>query len=61
MGATVALLVAGKRPDLVRGLALADPVILSHDIYRWMNTAAVQPVHDAQRDVETGAEAAAQF
>ncbi|MBI1361456.1 MAG: alpha/beta fold hydrolase [Alphaproteobacteria bacterium] len=37
MGATVALLVAGKRPDLVRGLALADPVILSRDVYRWMN------------------------
>lgn len=28
MGATVALLVAGKRPDLVRGLVLVDPVLL---------------------------------
>ena len=28
MGATVALLVAGKRPDLVRGLVLADPVLM---------------------------------
>ena len=28
MGATTALLVAGKRPDLVRGLALIEPVIL---------------------------------
>ena len=29
MGATVALLVAGKRPDLVRGLVLTDPVLLA--------------------------------
>jgi pimeloyl-ACP methyl ester carboxylesterase len=28
MGATVGLLVAGARPDLVRGLALIDPVIM---------------------------------
>ncbi len=35
MGATVALLVAGKRPDLVKGLVLADPVILSRQIYFW--------------------------
>ncbi|MEM7663113.1 MAG: alpha/beta hydrolase [Pseudomonadota bacterium] len=34
MGGCVALLVAGKRPDLVRGLVLADPVILSPRIYR---------------------------
>lgn len=37
MGATVALLVAGKRPDLVRGLVLVDPVLLRMDVYRWMN------------------------
>ncbi|HWA00306.1 MAG TPA: alpha/beta hydrolase [Caulobacterales bacterium] len=29
MGATTSLLVAGRRPDLVRGLALIEPVILS--------------------------------
>ncbi|MEM0986896.1 MAG: alpha/beta hydrolase [Pseudomonadota bacterium] len=34
MGATVALLVAGERPDLVKGLVLADPVILSPGYYR---------------------------
>ncbi|MEM9668562.1 MAG: alpha/beta hydrolase [Pseudomonadota bacterium] len=34
MGGCVALLVAGKRPDLVRGLVLADPVILSPRTYR---------------------------
>ncbi len=34
MGGCVALLVAGKRPDLVRGLVLADPVILSPRSYR---------------------------
>ena len=28
MGGCVALLVAGKRPDLVKGLVLADPVIM---------------------------------
>jgi pimeloyl-ACP methyl ester carboxylesterase len=35
MGGCVALLVAGKRPDLVKGLVLADPVILSRRIYFW--------------------------
>ena len=35
MGGTVALLVAGKRPDLVKGLVLADPVILSRRLYFW--------------------------
>ncbi len=35
MGATVALLVAGKRPDLVKGLVLADPVILPRVFYFW--------------------------
>lgn len=37
MGATVALLVAAKRPDLVRGLVLADPVLLKPVQYRWLN------------------------
>ncbi|MEZ5970029.1 MAG: alpha/beta hydrolase [Hyphomonas sp.] len=35
MGGAVALLVAGKRPDLVKGLVLADPVILSRWTYFW--------------------------
>ncbi|WP_300380145.1 alpha/beta hydrolase [Henriciella sp.] len=33
MGGCVALLVAGKRPDLVKGLVLVDPVILSKRFY----------------------------
>lgn len=35
MGGCVALLVAAKRPDLVRGLVLADPVILKKSVYFW--------------------------
>lgn len=35
MGGCVALLVAGKRPDLVKGLVLVDPVILSSRLYFW--------------------------
>ncbi len=34
MGGCVALLVAAERPDLVKGLVLADPVILSPRVYR---------------------------
>jgi len=37
MGGAVALMVAGKRPDLVRGLVLVDPVILSPRLYFWMH------------------------
>lgn len=37
MGATVALLVAGKRPDLVRGLVLVDPVLLRKSASRAYN------------------------
>lgn len=33
MGGTVSLLTAGKRPDLVRGVAMLDPVILPSAIY----------------------------
>lgn len=33
MGATVGLLVAAKRPDLVKGLALVDPVLLKPSYY----------------------------
>ncbi len=33
MGATVALMVAAKRPDLVKGLVLADPVVMSPQFY----------------------------
>ncbi|WP_341197762.1 alpha/beta hydrolase [Hyphomonas chukchiensis] len=35
MGGCVALMVAGKRPDLVKGLVLVDPVILSRKVYFW--------------------------
>lgn len=34
MGGTVAAMVAGKRPDLIRGVVLADPVILPSSYYR---------------------------
>jgi pimeloyl-ACP methyl ester carboxylesterase len=37
MGGTVALLVAGKRPDLVRGLVLVDPVLMRSSVYRAYN------------------------
>ena len=37
MGATVALLVAGKRPDLVRGLVLVDPVLMRKRMSRLYN------------------------
>jgi len=37
MGATVALLVAGRRPDLVKGLVLVDPVLMRRTIYRMYN------------------------
>ena len=33
MGATVALLVAGRRPDLSRGVAMIDPVLMSPAMY----------------------------
>lgn len=35
MGGCVALLVAGKRPDLVKGLVLVDPVVLAPKVYRF--------------------------
>ncbi len=34
MGGCVALMVAGLRPDLVKGLVLVDPVILAPEVYR---------------------------
>ena len=37
MGATVSLLVAARRPDLVRGLVLVDPVLLRPAAYRMFN------------------------
>lgn len=33
MGGTVSLLTAGKRPDLARGVAMIDPVIMSSGMY----------------------------
>lgn len=41
MGATVALLVAGKRPDLVTGLILVDPVLMSPGFYLNMHVPGV--------------------
>jgi len=37
MGATVALLVAGARPEKVAGLVLVDPVIMAPEVYRAMH------------------------
>ena len=37
MGATTAILVAGKRPDLVTGLVLVDPVLMAPSFYRHMH------------------------
>jgi pimeloyl-ACP methyl ester carboxylesterase len=37
MGATVSLLVAARRPDLVRALVLVDPVLMKTAYYRWRN------------------------
>lgn len=37
MGATVSILVAAKRPDLVTGLVLTDPVLLAPSFYRRMH------------------------
>jgi len=37
MGATVALMVAGARPDKVAGLVLVDPVIMHPSYYRMMH------------------------
>ena len=42
MGATVALLVAGARPDKVAGLVLVDPVILAPSYYTAMH---LSPLH----------------
>ena len=39
MGGCVAAMIAGKRPDLVRGLVLADPVILEPAHYRLRHVA----------------------
>lgn len=36
MGATISTLVAGKRPDLVTGLVLVDPVLMAPAFYRNM-------------------------
>ncbi len=59
MGATVALLVAGKRPDLVRGLVLVDPVLMRERMSRLYNIPHPQHVPPEERDVEAGAEAPA--
>ncbi len=48
MGATVSLLVARKRPDLVKGLVLADPVILSAPLYFAMHIPLVSSLIGSQ-------------
>ena len=40
MGATTSLLAAAKRPDLVQGLVLVDPVLLPAPTYRWAHLPA---------------------
>ena len=56
MGGCVALMVAGKRPDLVKGLVLVDPVILSPRFYRW--THLFPPFHWFMRRTQHMARAA---
>lgn len=43
MGGCVSLLVAGKRPDLVAGLVLVDPVVLSPRFYFWAHVLPFLP------------------
>lgn len=45
MGGTVALLVAAKRPDLVRALVLVDPVLAKPAYYRWRNLPLLGRIH----------------
>lgn len=43
MGGCVSLLVAGKRPDLVAGLVLVDPVVMSPRFYFWAHVLPFLP------------------
>lgn len=52
MGATVALMVAGARPDKVAGLVLVDPVILPPSAYRAMHLyPLLAPTHNIVKRV----------
>jgi pimeloyl-ACP methyl ester carboxylesterase len=55
MGATVALLVAGKRPDLARGVAMIDPVILSPGYYAMMHVPMAPLVMNLAMPIARGA------
>lgn len=55
MGATTALLVAGKRPDLVTGLVLVDPVLLAPSLYRWSHFPGFPDMMKANSAMSRGA------
>lgn len=55
MGGCVALMVAGKRPDLVKGLVLADPVILPPRIYRFNHLVPFSRLLSARNALARGA------
>ena len=55
MGATVSLLVAGKRPDLVTGLVLIDPVLLKSSLYRWNHFPGIPSMTKSNTPMARGA------
>ncbi len=55
MGATTALLVAAKRPDLVTGLVLVDPVLLPPATYRWSHFPGVPGIMKSTSAMAKGA------
>lgn len=55
MGATIAMLVAARRPDLVKGLVLADPVLLPPPTYRWAHFPGVPGFMKANSKMSKGA------
>ncbi len=55
MGGTVSLLTAGKRPDLVTGLVLVDPVMLQPSVYRWAHFPGVPDMMKKNSKMSRGA------
>ncbi|MFZ4601558.1 MAG: alpha/beta fold hydrolase [Caulobacterales bacterium] len=55
MGATTCLLVGGKRPDIVRGLCLIDPVILTPTTYALMRAPGAPVVAEWTFPIARGA------
>jgi pimeloyl-ACP methyl ester carboxylesterase len=55
MGGTTALLVGGRRPDLVRGLCLIDPVILTPGAYAMMRAPGAPIVAEWSFPIARGA------